>query len=158
MARLRLILAASLCALGVAGGAAFALAGSGDAEDGVFSVELGDGTMAVESPALARGRHVIEATNTGTEEHELVILRTDRAADELAVGLHGVSIELSGELVLGEDHLKLGHRHGAGDVLGLLSGESRRFQVDLAPGHYVAYCQTDGHYLGGGEAVEFTVR
>lgn len=129
----------------------------GGAEDGVFSIALEDGAISLESPTLAPGRQVIEATNTGTEEHELVVLRTDRAADDLAVGLHGVSIELSGKLVVGEDHLAQGHRHRPGEVLGLLPGQSQRFQVDLAPGDYVAYCQTGGHYFAG-EAAGFTVR
>lgn len=157
MKKLRFILLTSLCVLGLAGGAVFALAGSNEPADGIYSVELSDGKLTVESPVLDRGRHQIELTNTGTKEHELVILKTDKAADELAVGLHGVSIELSGELIVGEDHHGLGHDHGADQVLGLLPGESRRSEVDLASGNYVAYCQTDGHYLGG-EAVGFTVR
>ena len=158
MRRVRLAFASSLSALGIAVVAAFALAGSGSADDDVYSVALDDGALAIESSTLAPGRQVIEATNTGSQEHELVVLRTPRAPDELAVGLHGVSIELSGELILGEDHLVLGHRHRTGEVHGLLPGESRRFQVELAAGHYVVYCQTGGHYLGDGEAAEFTVR
>lgn len=157
MARSRLVLAAVLAGAGIAAGAALALAGSTDPDDAVLAIELGDGAIAVDPPALASGRRVIEATNVGTTEHELVVLETDSAPDELAVGLHGVSIKHSGRLVLGEDHLELGHRHRPGEVLGLLPGESRRYQVDLGPGHYVVYCQTDGHYLGMDEAAEFSV-
>ena len=137
--------------------ATFALASSGAGDDGVFGIALADGEITLESKELAAGRHVVEQRNEGTTEHELVLVRTDLGADELPVGLHGVSIKGAGELVVGEDHLRAGHEHQPGTVLGLLPGESRRQRVDLAPGSYVAFCQTGSHYLAG-ESVELEVR
>jgi hypothetical protein len=157
--RLRLTLAIALCALvatGIAAVAALALA-KGGADETVYAVTLADGRIELASTTLPPGRHVMDVTNVGSEEHEIVTLRTDRPADGLAVGLHGVSIEHSGELVLGEDHAAMGHGHGAGEVLGLLPGQSRRHQVKLQPGRYVVFCQTSNHYLSGDEFAEFSV-
>ena len=152
----RFLLAAVLGALALVAIALLAPA-SPKADDGVFEVRMLDGAIEAESPALAAGEHVIEVTNAGSVEHELVLLRTPRPPDGLAYGLHGVSIAESGEPVIGEDHAALGHDHAEDDVLGLLSGGSARYRVELRAGHYVLYCQTGNHYLSG-ERTELTVR
>ena len=157
MKRVRYLLACALVTAGIGGTGALALAAADGPADEVFEVSLLDGAIEVEGDAPEAGASVVEALNGGSEEHELVILRTERAPDELALGLHGISVEHSGELVFGEDHLAEGHAHDPGEVTGLLPGESLRYSVELAPGHYVAFCQTGGHYLAG-EAAEFTVR
>jgi uncharacterized cupredoxin-like copper-binding protein len=152
----RLLLAATLGVVAIGVLAALAPA-SPEADDGVYEVRLLDGAIEPESRALAAGERVIEVTNAGSVEHELVLLRTPRPADRLPYGLHGVSIGLSGEPVIGEDHSALGHDHAADDVLGLLSGESARYRVELRAGHYVLFCQSGNHYLSG-EHAELTVR
>ncbi len=152
----RLALAIGILAVGGTTVGAVALASPEKAEDTVFEVTMGDGSIALESATVEPGRRVIDVANAGSEEHEVVILRTAKGPDELALGLHGVSIKYSGELVVGEDHITLGHKHRK-QVLGLLPGESQRYQVDLRRGHYVVYCQTSSHYLDG-ERTEFTVR
>jgi hypothetical protein len=148
--------ALAICLFGLAA-AAFALASPGAGDDGVYGIALGDGSIEVEGPVLAAGRQVIEVTNEGTDEHEVVVVRTDMAPGEIPVGLHGVSPAMAGRLVIGEDHVAAGHAHKQGQVLGLMPARSRRYQLDLAPGHYVVLCQTDNHYLGG-ERTEFEVR
>ena len=155
ISRTRLALTVALPATVVL--AALALAAPGSKDDGGFGVTLADGEVRLEAETLPTGRHVIEVVNEGTAEHELVVVRTDLAPDELPVGLHGVSIGQAGELVLGEDHLRANHKHAPGSVLGLLPGELRRHQADLEPGHYVVFCQTGSHYLAG-ERAAFTVR
>jgi hypothetical protein len=139
------------------GAGAFALA-SGDApDDGIYEIELQDGAIALESTELPVGRQVIEVTNTGTEEHEIVVVRTDMDPDEIPVGLHGVSASMAGKVIIGEDHAAAGHTHKPGEILGLLPVRSQRYQVDLASGHYVVLCQTENHYLEG-ERTQFEVR
>ena len=154
---LRTATALAICALALAGLAALAFAGADEGGDGVFAAEARDGEVAIESASIVRGRQVVEVANAGTVEHELVVVRTDRAADEIPVGLNGVSVSLAGRPVIGEDHAAAGHDHATGEVLGMLPGESRRYQVDLAPGRYVVLCQTDNHYLEG-ERTSFEVR
>ena len=153
----RLLLAIALLAIGGTAVGAVALASPEKQEDGVLEVRMDDGSIALESASVEAGRRVFDVTNVGSEEHEVVVLRTAKEPDALALGLHGVSIRYSGELVVGEDHVALRHKHRAGVVLGLLPGESQRYQVDLSPGHYVVYCQTSSHYLDA-ERTEFTVR
>jgi hypothetical protein len=154
---LRIAGALALVAVTVAALGAFALASPGSADDGVFEIQLGDGAIELESPTLSPGRQVIEGVNTGSEEHELVVVRTDLSPDEIPVGLHGVSPAMAGKLVIGEDHRASGHAHRPGVVLGLRPGTSQRYQVELEPGAYVALCQTGNHYLEG-ERVAFEVR
>ena len=139
-------------------GTALAFAGGGSpTDDGTVRVAMRDGAIELERTELAAGRVVFDVVNEGSTEHEVVVLKTEEPADELPVGLHGVSIAQAGELVVGEDHVANGHSHQAGQELGLMPGEGRRYQVDLEPGSYVAYCQTGNHYLAG-ERTAFSVR
>ena len=149
----RVLLAGAITVIALAGATALALASDGAGpDDDVFEITLRDGTIELESPTLPSGVQVVGVVNAGTEEHELVLVRTRRPAGEIPVGLHGVSPSLAGEIVVGEDHAAAGHRHPAGRILGVLPGQSRRYQVELEPGRYVALCQTDNHYLEGERA------
>jgi hypothetical protein len=148
LANIRVAIAVAICLLALGLGA-FALASPAAEDDGVFEIELGDGAIALESAALPAGPQVIDVANTGSEEHEVVVVRTRKAPDAIPVGLHGVSPSLAGEVLIGEDHAAAGHTHTPGTVLGLLPHESKRYQVELAPGRYVVICQTDNHYLEG---------
>jgi hypothetical protein len=149
----RVLLAAAIALIALAGATALALASAGAGpDDDVFTIALRDGTIELESPTLPSGRRVVEVAHAGTEEHELVLVRTRLPAGEIPVGLHGVSPSLAGELVIGEDHAAAAHRHPAGRILGLLPGQSLRHQVELRPRTYVVLCQTDNHYLEGERA------
>ena len=153
----RILLAVAISIAAVAALGALALASGGEGDDGVFTIELGDGAIGAEAPTSPSGRQVLAVANVGSREHEIVIVRTRRAPDAIPVGLHGVSPSLAGEVVVGEDHAAAGHEHAPGTVLGLRPHGSRRYQVDLAPGTYVVLCQTDNHYLEG-ERTSFEVR
>lgn len=150
ISRARITLAGALI-IGIgAVGAWFALAPSaGSAGEAGLAVSLGDGAIGLEHAVAASGRTVVEVVNEGSGEHELVAVRTDSAPADLPVGLSGVSVAAAGDLLLGEDHVATGHEHEPGTVLGLLPGESSAHQVALAPGHYVFFCQTPGHYEAG---------
>ena len=144
------LVVSGLAIAAIAAIAALALASPGEGDDGTFGVELRDGAVALEEPtATAGNRVVVEVTNGGTEEHEVVVVRTRRSPAAIPVGLNGVSPSLAGEVVLGEDHAAEGHDHDPDELLGLAPATSRRFQVDLAPGRYVVLCQTQNHYLEG---------
>ncbi|HEX2129380.1 MAG TPA: hypothetical protein VHF58_09210 [Solirubrobacterales bacterium] len=153
----RLALAVVIAAVALVGAGALALASTGSGDDGVFEIELAEGSIGVEDATVGAGRQVVEVKNSGTEEHEVAVVRTDRPIDGIPVGLHGVSASLAGELVIGEDHVAARHAHRPDELLGLAPGTSRRYQLDLAPGRYVVLCQTDNHYLEG-ERTEFEVR
>jgi hypothetical protein len=156
LANVRTALALAITVVSLGAGA-LAIASTGPEDDGVFEIELRDGSIGLEDPVAPGGRQVIEVANEGTGEHEVVVLRTQADLDEIPVGLHGVSPSMAGKLIIGEDHAAAGHTHRPGVVLGLLPGTSRRYQVELAPGRYVVLCQTGSHYLTG-ERTGFEVR
>lgn len=84
------------------------------------------------------GEVVFGLMNDGPTVHELVVARTDRRADDLVLGKDGLSVaeEARGFRVVGEDEsVRLSEQ----DVLDLV----------LKPGHYVLFCNLEGHYLGG---------
>lgn len=152
--RIGLALAAGLATL--AASALLVFAGSSPeesrADDGRVSVALRDGEIVVEPGSVVAGPVTVEVVNEGIREHELVILRTELEPDELPVGLHGVALDQAGEVVLGEDHLSLGHAHAPHEVLGLLPGDGATHRLDLRTGSYVVLCSTGGHYLSGEHA------
>jgi len=81
-------------------------------------------------------------TNKGTAVHELVVLKTDLAADQLPA-----DPEQAGKVV---EDLHMGE---TGDI------PAARFSglgLPLGPGHYVILCNEIGHYMAG-MRVDFTV-
>src|ERR1700676_2563430 len=73
------------------------------------------------------------APDTGLT-HELVVLKTDLAADKLPVKNGQVS----------ESRLKK-----MGEVEDIDPGKNKRLTLKLAPGRYVLICNTPGHYAMG---------
>ena len=76
---------------------------------------------------------VSNAPDTGLT-HELVVLKTDLAADKLPVKNGQVS----------ESRLKK-----MGEVEDIDPGKNKRLTLKLAPGRYVLICNTPGHYAMG---------
>jgi uncharacterized cupredoxin-like copper-binding protein len=74
----------------------------------------------------------------GPTTHEFIVVRTDRPPDKLPLQRDGLTVDEEApgvELV---------------DEAGGLDIDDRQTLVlDLAPGHYVMYCNLEGHYLGG---------
>jgi hypothetical protein len=83
--------------------------------------------------------------NQGPTTHELNVIRTARAPDKLPLQPDGLTVN---EDAPGLDHID--------EAEGLDIGDRRTMTLDLAPGHYVLYCNMEGHYLGGMHAA-FTV-
>ena len=76
--------------------------------------------------------------NQGPTSHELIVVRTDRAPDKLPLQRDGLTVDEEGPGVKLVD-----------DVGGLDIDDRETLVVDLAAGHYVMYCNFEGHYLGG---------
>ena len=74
----------------------------------------------------------------GPTAHELVVVRTDRAPDKLPLQRDGLTVDEEGRGVTLVD-----------EVGGLDIDDRETLVVDLAAGHYVMYCNFEGHYLGG---------
>ena len=76
--------------------------------------------------------------NQGPTTHEVIVVRTDRAPDKLPLQRDGLTVNEDGP---GIDFLD--------EVEGLDIDDSQTLILHLAPGHYVLYCNLQGHYLGG---------
>ncbi len=99
---------------------------------------LEDFKIHLSAKEVPAGRVIFGLANDGPTVHELVVARTDRRSDDLVLGKDGLSVaeESRGFRVLGEDEsVRLSEQ----DVLELV----------LTPGHYVLFCNLEGHYLGG---------
>jgi uncharacterized cupredoxin-like copper-binding protein len=84
--------------------------------------------------------------NQGPTSHELIVVRTDRAPDKLPLQRDGLTVD---EEAPGIDLLD--------EAEGLDIDDRQTLVLRLAPGHYVLYCNLEGHYLGGMHAA-LTVR
>ena len=76
--------------------------------------------------------------NQGPTTHEYIVVRTDRAPDELPLQRDGLTVN---EEAPGIDLLD--------EAEGLDIDDRQTLVLDLAAGHYVMYCNLEGHYLGG---------
>jgi uncharacterized cupredoxin-like copper-binding protein len=76
--------------------------------------------------------------NHGPTTHELIVVRTDRAPDKLPLQDDGLTVDEEGPGVELLDEAE-----------GLDIDDRQTMVLGLAPGHYVMYCNFEGHYLGG---------
>jgi uncharacterized cupredoxin-like copper-binding protein len=76
--------------------------------------------------------------NHGPTTHELIVVRTDRAPDKLPLQDDGLTVDEEGPGVELLDEAE-----------GLDIDDRQTMVLSLAQGHYVMYCNLEGHYLGG---------
>jgi uncharacterized cupredoxin-like copper-binding protein len=129
-----------LLALGLLAVVAAAGCTRGDAapQGKVVEVHESDFKITTKTLLVHAGLVTLRVHNSGQSTHELNIDRTDIAADALPLRADGLSVN--------EDAKRL-HRIAGMD--GIRLGATRDLTVRLSPGHYVLYCNLEGHYLGG---------
>lgn len=81
--------------------------------------------------------------NTGTQEHELVLLKTDIAPDKLPDRA--------------TDPTKADEPGNVGEIEDISSGSFKEATFDLTPGKYVLICNVASHYKSG-MRVSFVVK
>lgn len=94
-----------------------------------FSIQSSTSTVAAGPIAFA-------VYNRGAATHEFVVVRTNLPADGLPIASDGVSVD--------EDALAR-----IGEISDVDIWTTRTLDLNLAPGHYVFFCNLEGHYLGG---------
>lgn len=148
--RIAVVVTVALACLVGATAIAFATgSSSGSAGDDTLKVTLGDGSISLDSDRIPAQSTYLEAFNEGSEEHELILFRTDTAADELPRGIEKVSFRLvDGELAVGADHESHNHS-GEPEDRGPEPGETLTIRSNLEPGSYVVFCNIPGHYAAG---------
>ena len=111
-----------------------------------FAVEVGDTTgvdgpmtMTVSPASVPAGKVTFTLKNTGTIEHEMVVLKTDTPVDQLVV-----------------TDGKVSEKDSQGEVPELAAGKTGTVTLDLAAGNYVLVCNIKDHYPMGMRAA-FTV-
>lgn len=124
----RLIASAALLAtaLGCSSG------GSGD-----VNVTLDEFSVKPDRTGVDAGSTVFEVRNTGSVEHDFLILETDRDAKDLPLG-KGSKVDTGAR---GIDVIE--HIHS------IETGGKKSVTVDLETGPYLLICNVAGHYSGG---------
>jgi uncharacterized cupredoxin-like copper-binding protein len=90
--------------------------------------------------SVTAGKVTFDTRNQGSDRHELVVLRTGKAASKLPVS--GGRASEKGRL---------------GETGVFAGGKAKKLTLTLKKGHYVLLCNLPGHYRGGMRA-DFTVR
>jgi uncharacterized cupredoxin-like copper-binding protein len=102
------------------------------------NVELEDFEVRIDTAVVSAGPVSFRLLGRGPTTHEFIVVRTDRPPDKLPLQGDGLTVneEAPGvELVDEADGLDIDDR--------------QTLDLRLAPGHYVMYCNLEGHYLGG---------
>ena len=96
---------------------------------------------------LPSGLTHFSIASAGPTMHELNIARTEMASRKLPVASDGTVDDTVPHA--GFDHLA--------EAEGIDIGDHASLTVNLTPGHYVMYCNMEGHYMAGMHT-DFTVR
>jgi uncharacterized cupredoxin-like copper-binding protein len=136
----RLTLNLTWLAAGIA--AALVLAACGGGSDGAqmpaagdVSVTLKEWSLTADPGSVAAGSVTFAATNDGSLQHELVVLKTDLAAGALPVSGGSVDEAAAGDVI--------------GEVPAFSAGATESLTLELEPGAYVLFCNIGGHYQQG---------
>jgi uncharacterized cupredoxin-like copper-binding protein len=102
------------------------------------NVLLDDFNVRRDAAVVPAGTVSFRILNQGPTTHEVIVVRTDRDPDKLPLQRDGLTVD---EEAPGIDLLD--------EVEGLDIDDRQTLVLDLSPGHYVLYCNLEGHYLGG---------
>jgi uncharacterized cupredoxin-like copper-binding protein len=117
--------------------------GSGGGDDGTVEATMGQPSEYAMTPVPAEvsaGTVTFELTNDGKLMHEMVVIKTDKGAANLALP-NGEADESD----------------AIDEVADLPAGESATLELDLDAGTYALVCNLPGHYAAGMYA-DFTVK
>jgi uncharacterized cupredoxin-like copper-binding protein len=103
-----------------------------------INVLLQDFKVQRDAAVVPAGTVSFHIRNQGPTTHEFIVVRTDRAPDKLPLQRDGLTVN---EEAPGIDLLD--------EAEGLDIDDRQTLVLDLAAGHYVMYCNLEGHYLGG---------
>jgi uncharacterized cupredoxin-like copper-binding protein len=111
-------------------------------------------TLTPSSAVAAAGDVTFTANNTGTVDHELLLLKTDTPFDQIPIVDGG---DPPAPVTTGADKVDEADNIAETGDPNLKPGQSRTFTAKgLAPGHYVLFCNIAKHY-GLGMRATFTV-
>jgi len=104
---------------------------------------LTDSKIVLDKSSVPSGKITFLVSNAGTMTHEVVVLKTDVAADKIAPNP--------------EEPGKMSEDGSQGESGDLDPTQKTTFTLDLTPGNYVLICNQPAHYLLGMH-IAFTVK
>lgn len=111
-------------------------------------------TMTLATSTAPSGDVTFTVKNSGTIEHEMIVLKTDTAFDQLPIADAG---DPPAPAKSGANKVDEGAKAGETGDPNLKPGESRTFTIKgMSPGRYVLVCNIADHYRLGMRAA-FTV-
>ena len=90
-------------------------------------------TMTVDTATVKAGKVTFTMKNTGTIEHEMIVIKTDTPVDQLKVQA---------------DH-RVSEADSVGEVSETKAGATKSVTLDLEPGNYALVCNIAKHYEMG---------
>jgi uncharacterized cupredoxin-like copper-binding protein len=97
-------------------------------------VDISDFKIVTDHPTVTAGHVVVGIRNHASMVHELKVIKTDLAPDQLPVD--GATAKASEDGKVGE-------------LANIAGGASRKLVLELVPGKYVLICNIAGHYQLG---------
>jgi uncharacterized cupredoxin-like copper-binding protein len=119
-----------VCALSCCG------AGSSSNADDI-NVTLQDFSLRLPATSTKAGTVSFRLHNDGPSTHEFNIDRTDRDAGDLPIRADGLSVDEASNQMTRIDSVEI-----------IEADDTAHLTVNLPAGHYVLYCNLEGHYLG----------
>jgi uncharacterized cupredoxin-like copper-binding protein len=126
--------AAALLAIVLVASACAAPATNDTSETPSVYIEMSDFKLVPDRPVVAAGHVVFGIRNHASMQHEIKVIKTDLAPDQLPID--GATAKASEDGKVGE-------------LLNISGGASRKLVLDLVPGKYVLICNVAGHYQLG---------
>ena len=111
--------------------------GGSSSNPNAVDVRLVDFRLHTTVASAQSGSITLRLDNVGPSTHELNVDRTDLREDQLPLRANGLSVAENSPLLT---------RIGSVEILE--AGDKKNLTLDLPPGHYVLYCNLEGHYLG----------
>ena len=119
---------------------AIVVAATSNAASKSTAVTLSEFKVAAAPKSVSHGKVTFKVKNAGDMEHELVVIKTSKAANELPVSYRRAS-----------------DKGSVGEVEDIAGGKSKQLTLNLKKGHYVLVCNLPGHYKAG-MRTDFTVK
>jgi uncharacterized cupredoxin-like copper-binding protein len=104
----------------------------------IVKAQLGEYYIKLDRASVPAGTVTFAVSNVGKMDHELIIIKTDLAANKLPLGREGDPTRVN------ED--KVGT---VGEVADIASGKTKSGTFDLKPGRYLLICNQPGHFAAG---------
>lgn len=140
---LGLVTAMAVAAAGCSGGSTPAPTPGGGTGGTTVDVTLAEWSVTPSTTTAAPGAVTFKVSNKGTAVHELIVVKTDTKADALPVV--GALVDEAGLTVVDE-------------VEDIATGTTADLALTgLTAGHYVIFCNVEGHYSQGMRA-DFDVK